>query len=210
MTLPPVPVFLRFSLLMSGALLLASCGSTPISLDYQPSLSRPVSGTTKVSVGRFANMRREGSSYIGVVRSPIGTPVETLTTKVPIEDVVRNAFAHGLSVRGMFAPTGASPFIISGEILDLHCDQVIKPAAYVSIRVNLVLKSTGQVLFNNVYEAEREGTAFVPGSGSPVPRLRELTSRALQDAVDKALDDRQFRNRLSAASNSRSGSPDVL
>lgn len=195
---------------MGGSLLLANCGSTPISLDYQPSLSRPVPGTTKVATGRFANMRREGSSYMGVVRSPIGTPIETLTTNVPIEDVVRNAFGHGLSLRGMLAATGSSPYVISGEILDLHCDQVIKPAAYVSIRVNLVQQSTGQVIFSKVYQAEREGTAFVPGSGSPVPRLRELTSRALQDAVDKALDDRAFRNRLTAASNNRSGSPDVL
>ncbi|CAN5719729.1 hypothetical protein BH11VER1_BH11VER1_38960 [soil metagenome] len=195
---------------MGGTLFLANCGSTPVSLDYQPSLSRPVPGTTKVAAGRFANMRRQGSSYLGTVRSPIGTPIETLTTNVPIEDVVRNAFAHGLSVRGMFAATGSSPYVINGEILDLHCDQVIKPAAYVSLRVNLVQKSTGQVLFSKIYEAEREGTAFVPGSGSPVPRLRELTSRALQDAVDKALDDRMLRNRLSAASNSRSGTPDIL
>lgn len=206
----PSSVLLRFSLVIGGAFFLASCGSTPISLDYQPSLSQPVPGSTKVSTGRFANMRRQGSSYIGVVRSPIGTPIETLTTNVPVEDLVRNAFAHGLSVRGMFAATGASPYVINGEILDLHCDQVIKPAAYVSIRVNLVLQSTGQVLFSKIYDAEREGTAFVPGSGSPVPRLRELTSRALQDAVDKALNDRALRNRLSAASNSRSGSPDVL
>lgn len=203
-------VFLRLSLTIGGALFLASCGSTPISLDYQPALSRPVPGTTKVATGRFANMRRENSSYLGVVRSPIGTPIETLTSNVPVEDVVRNAFAHGLSVRGMFAATGSSPYVISGEILDLHCDQVIKPAAYVSIRVNLVQQSTGQVLFSKVYETEREGTAFVPGTGSPVPRLRELTSRALQDAVDKALDDRALRNRLSAASNNRSGPPDIL
>lgn len=195
---------------MGGTLLLSNCGSTPISLDYQPSLSRPVPGSTKVATGRFANMRRQASNYLGVVRSPIGTPIETLTTNVPIEDVVRNAFAHGLSVRGMFAATGTSPYVLSGEILDLHCDQVIKPAAYVSLRVNLVQVSTGKVLFSKVYETEREGTAFVPGSGSPVPRLRELTSRALQDAVDKALDDRQLRNRLSAASNSQSGTPDIL
>ncbi len=195
---------------MGCTLLLSNCGSTPISLDYQPSLSRPVPGSTKIATGRFANMRRQDSSYLGVVRSPIGTPIETLTTNVPIEDVVRNAFAHGLSVRSMFAATGTSPYVLNGEILDLHCDQVIKPAAYVSIRVNLVQVSSGRVLFSKVYAAEREGTAFVPGSGSPVPRLRELTSRALQDAVDKALDDRQLRNRISAASNSQSGVPDIL
>lgn len=203
-------MFLRFSLVMGGALILANCGSTPVSLDYQPSLSQPIPGSTKVSTGRFANMRREASNYIGVVRSPIGTPVETLTTNVPIEEVVRNAFAHGLSVRGMFAATGASPYVINGEILDLHCDQVVKPAAYASIRVNIVREATGQIIFSRVYESEREGSAFVPGSGSPVPRLRELTSRALQDVVDKALNDRAFRNRLSAASNSQSGSPDIL
>lgn len=202
--------YIRLSLVIGGTLLLANCGTTPVSLDYQPSLSQPIPGTAKISTGRFANMRPEGSSYIGVVRSPIGTPVETLTTNVSIEDVVRNAFAHGLSVRGMFAPTGTSQYVIMGEILDLHCDQVVRPAAYVSIKVNVVQQSTGQLIFSNVYSGQREGSAFVPGSGSPVPRLRELTSRALQDAVDKALNDRALRNRLSTSRDIRSESPDVL
>lgn len=203
-------MYIQLLLVIGSALLLVNCGTTPVSLDYQPSLSQPIPGTAKISTGRFTNMRREGSSYIGVVRSPIGTPVETLTTNVPIEDVVRNAFAHGLSVRGMFASTGTSQYVIMGEILDLHCDQVVRPAAYVSIKVNVVQQSTGQVIFSNVYSGQREGTAFVPGSGSPVPRLRELTSRALQDAVDKALNDRAMRNRLSTTRDSRSESPDVL
>lgn len=203
-------MYLRLSFTIGCTLFLANCGTTPVTLDYQPTLSQAIPSAVKITAGRFVNMRREGSNYIGVVRSPIGTLIEKLTTNTPIEDVVRNAFAYGLNARGMFAATGDAPYTITGEIIDLHCDQVIKPAAYVRIKVKIVQQSTGQIIFSKLYEGEREGTAFVPGSGSPVPRLRELTSRALQDVVDKALNDRPLRNRLSASSSPNSGSPNIL
>ena len=36
------------------------------------------------------------------------------------------------------------------------------------------------------------------GSGSPVPDLANLASRALQNVVDRALDDREFRHWLTS------------
>lgn len=181
---------------LAGGLLLANCSSTAVSLDYQPNLSQGAPGPRKMSAGRFADMRGEGSYYIGTVRTPIGTPLERVNTKIPVDQVVRNAFAHGMTSRGMLAGRGA-PYVLTGEILTLHTDQVIRPAAYAKIRVNVVRVSSGQVVFSRIYSGERENSAYLPGSGSPVPMLRELVSRALQDVVDRALDDSALRARLS-------------
>jgi hypothetical protein len=190
------PLFLFLSA-VSLIAVLPSCSSTAISLDYQPKLGQNIPGPRKISVGRFSDTRHEGACYLGEVRTPIGTPLERITSRVPVDEVVRNAFSHGLSSRGMLSGPGA-PYVLSGEILELQGDQVVRPAGYAKIRVNLVRASSGQIVFSRIYSGERESTIYRPGSGSPVPAIRELVSRALQDAVDHALDDRALRDRLSS------------
>lgn len=177
------------------ALLLANCSTTAVSLDYQPSLGDKVPGPRKVSAGNFVDRRGEGSFYLGTVRTPIGTPLESINTRIPVDQVVRNAFAHGLGARSMLAGAGA-PYILTGEVLELHCDQVVRPAAYAKVRVSLIRSGTKQVVFSRIYNSERENNVYLPGSGSPVPMLRELASRVLQDVVDRALDDSALRARL--------------
>lgn len=188
---------------LSGfALLPCACTTSSISLDYQPRLGQNLRGPRVLSVGRFADQRHEGAYYLGEVRTPIGTPLERLTSRVPVEQVVRNAYSHGLSSRGMLAGSGA-PYMLTGEIIQLYGDQVVRPAGYARIRVNVVRASTGQIVFSRVYSGERESTFYRPGSGSPVPAIRDLLSRALQDAVDRALDDPAMRQRLSSHDTSR-------
>src|SRR4051812_24242522 len=122
---------------------LPSCTTTAVSLDYQPKLGQNIPGPRKISVGRFADTREEGAYYLGEVRTPIGTPLERIASRVPVDEVVRNAFSHGLSSRGMLAGPGA-PYMITGEILELEGDQVIRPAGYAKIRLNLVRTGSGQ------------------------------------------------------------------
>jgi uncharacterized lipoprotein YajG len=175
--------------------MLPGCSTTSVSLDYQPKLGQNIPGPRNISVGRFADTRHEGAYYLGEVRTPIGTPLERITSRVPVDEVVRNAFSHGLSSRGMLSGPGA-PYVITGEILELQGDQVVRPAGYAKIRVNLVRSSSGQIAFSRIYSGERESGIYRPGSGSPVPVIRELISRALQDTIDRALDDRDLRNRV--------------
>ena len=185
------------------AVLLASgCGfnNSVVSLDYRPDLGQGLPGPRVVGSGRFSDLRRSGDYNLGTVRSPIGTPMETISTRVPVENIVRNAFGRGLSARGMLAPLNSAPYLISGEILDLQAEQYVHPTATVRLRVNLVRADDGRIVFTRVYEAVRQGDAYIPGTGSPVPVLRELMSRALQNIVDEALDSRGLRNQLTRSS----------
>lgn len=189
---------MKFFLALLPCLLLASCGfnTTIVSLDYQPQLGQNIPGPRMVSIGKFADMRRLDDFKLGTVRSPIGTPLETLKTRVPMESVVRNAYAHGLKARGMLAAETEGAYILSGEILELECYQMLYPVASAEVRVNIVRRGSGQIVYSRIYQAHRRGETYAPGSGSPVQTLSDLASRTLQNVVDQSLDDRELRKRL--------------
>jgi hypothetical protein len=163
------------------AAVLASCGTTTVSLDYQPTLGENLPGPRLIALGRFPDMRGENAYYFGEVR---------ITSRQPVEELVRNSFSHGLNARGMLAGSGA-PFVLSGEILDLRGDRLCRPASYARIRVKLLRTGSGQVVFNRVYTGERTSHGTI---------ISESISRALQDVVDRALDDRSMRERIAPAS----------
>jgi len=179
-----------------AALVLSSCATTSeVSLDYVPSTGQIRPGRPDFSVRDFGDRRGVGTHELDTVRTQLGTPVEHVRTRVPAHQIVTNAFAHGLDARGMLSQPGGARFIVTGEVLDLYCQMLVRPYGYARVRVMLLDAATGQVLHTSVFKGERQGPAYIPGSGSPVPLLRDLVSGALQDAVDRALDDPVIRNR---------------
>ena len=189
---------------VAACLNLSSCAnSSVISLDYVPQPGRMLRGAPDFAVGEFKDKRGEQPQVLGHVRLPIGPSVDTIQTRLPISDVVRNAFGYALDSRGMLATDVKGRFILTGEIQDLRSQLLVHPYGYARIRVNVVEAASGRVIFTKIYEGERQSTAFRPGGGSPVPILRDLTSRALQEAVDRALDDTSMRQQIGAGMDSR-------
>ena len=181
----------RFSVLSSASLLcvlLSSCLSTQVSLDYLPNVATMRAGQPVVSVGAFRDNRGEEARFLGTVKTPIGTPFERIYLKLPAEEAVQNAFLHALSARGMMAPAASARYAIEGTVEDFYTNLLTKPYAYVRLNVDVVDLKTNRVLYHHSYEAERQSATFLPGQGDPVPTLRELASSVLQDAVDRAID----------------------
>ncbi len=196
---------------LTASLLLSSCGTTPVSLDYQPNPALSTPGPAgSVAVGNFVNRRDMADFSLGTIRTPIGTPIEEMVTKVPIGQVVGNSFAYGLSTRKMQAGPHSAPYILGGDVLEFYCQQLVHPYAFAKINVTLIEARTGRVVFSRVYQADREASAYIPMSGSPVPMLRELASRALQDVVDQALNDAALRARIHPRSTTIPSGPNVL
>lgn len=184
-----------------ASLLLASCATTSqVSLDYVASPGQIRPGRADFTMRDFGDRRGTGPLELGTVRTQIGTPVEHVRTRIPANQIVTNAFAHGLDARGMLAPPQKARYAVTGEVLDLYCQMLVRPYGFARVRVMVLDADSGQVLSSGVFKGERQGPAYIPGSGSPVPMLRDLTSGALQDAVDRALDDPQMRNRLEGRS----------
>jgi len=179
------------------AFALVSCSTTSqVSLDYVPSPGHIQPGPQEFATRPFRDQREMGAMELGTVRTQIGTPLEYVQTKVPVSEVVTNAFGYGLQARQMLTSPRSARYVIAGDILDLYCQMLVRPYGYARVRVTVLDSATGQILHSHVYSGERSSSVYIPGSGSPVPLLRDLVSGALQDAVDRALDDSTLRSRL--------------
>ena len=196
-------MFKLHSLALLALLGFTSCTHTQVSLDYKPREGAMRMGEPVMAVGNFVNMRREGPFLLGVATTPIGTPVEMLEMRVPVEEAVHNAFLHAIVARGMDAPANSAKYFISGEILELSCRQVSRPYAIARLRVKLVSAANGRVIFTRVFTAERQDAGYYMAQGKVASVLRELASRALQDAVDHAIDDAELRGRMNGESKRR-------
>lgn len=183
----------RSLLLLAAVALTAlpSCTPSTVSLDYLPNAAGNQRGPAIFSVGAFRDERGVPSNYLGGIGLPGVVNLENIYLKIPVEESVRNAFLHALDARRMLAHS-SSKFSISGTVIDLQCEMLKNPYASVTLQVN-VSDSRGRVIHSKEYSAERQSVFYVHGSGDPVPVLRNLTSRALQDAVDHAIDDPAMR-----------------
>ncbi len=188
--------FFSAAVLMAG---FSSCQQTTVSLDRLPNPARVMKGPSVFAVGAFEDKRGMEPKLIGTIGVPgiscfVNAPMEKMTLNVPVSEAVQTAFLNGLDARKMDA-TGAKPrLVLAGEVLDLRCEFIKNPFAKVVLRVNLVDAGSGRVLHSKVHTAKRQSLFYVEYSGDPMPTMRDLTSRALQDAVDMGIDDPEMRS----------------
>ncbi len=183
-----------------AAFALAACSTTSqVSLDYVPGPGHIKPGRPEFATRLFNDQRDLGPMDLGTVRTQIGTPLEYVQTRVPVNEVVTNAFGHGLQARGMLTRPRAARYVITGDIMDLYCQMLVRPYGYARIRITVLDAASGRIIHSHVYSGERGSGMYVPGSGSPVPLLRDLVSGALQEAVDRALDDGNLRRKLNSS-----------
>ncbi len=178
-------------------LLLCSCASTSqVSLDYVPGPGRTLQGSAEFVTQPFVDRRDVGPNELGTVRTQLGTPLEHVQTRIPVAQIVTNAFGHALQSRKMLSAKSAARYMITGEVLDLQCNLLVRPYGYAKLRVSVIEAGSGRIVHSGIYEGERQSSAYIPGSGTPVPMLSDLASSALQEAVDQALDDPSMRAQL--------------
>lgn len=190
----------RFFPLASALILLLSgvaCSTSQVSLEYHPpnipaELKR---GPAIVASGRFEDRRGDPEFYLGSIKTPVGAPLEYVETRVPVAQMVSNAFGHGLNSRNMLARQGSARFILQGQILSLYCDHLARPHAEARILVQLVEARSGRVVYSQIHEAERTLAARTPSRESRV-LLTQLSSQVVQEVVDRALDSSSFRAAL--------------
>jgi uncharacterized lipoprotein YajG len=192
-------MFARLVLLAVIALLFSGCSTTGVALKYAPpqNVVAVAAGTESVSVGTFEDKRGEPATYLGAIRGGFGNPLKTLESSEPVAAVVASAFAEGLRARGI--QSSGAKYQIGGTIKVLECIQMVRRDATVEIDVRLIATDTKKEVFVKTVKANTlDGSILNLATGvfASVEDLRAVTEKTLRDAVDRALDDPEFRKAL--------------
>jgi hypothetical protein len=181
----------RALLSLSAIALLGSCIHSQVSLDYQPRPAGSRSGGPLCAIGDVQDLRGMKPNVLGGVDPSRFGLGELITVKGAATDSVRGSFEHGLASRGMLAQERSPKVMLDVQIDEFLCRLTGKP--YASAKVQVTARSAGgKVLYRAAYSASRQDSGYEREFGDAAFDLRNLASRALQDAVDQALDDERL------------------
>lgn len=193
----------RSSLLLAVAayLLITGCSTNSVGLVYKPAVTPAAVGADSgtVSVRPFVDQRGEPAAWIGAIRGGFGNPLKTVEVSPSVAVVVETAFIDGVKARSLQPPSGSANFQISGVITKLDCSQYVRREAHVAIEVRVVDAISEKPVFTQTYTAdELDGSLIALNVGvfGSVESLRALAEKALNEVVDKALDDPALRSAI--------------
>jgi hypothetical protein len=184
---------------------LAACGTTEATLPYAPTAAVQAATAARPAVAvsdRVANERqagREDPRWIGTIRSGIGTPLKVLRADQPVDQVVARAFADGLAARGLHAPSGAAPHVLSITIHEFDANQYARREATADFSIVLAERATGRVLWRDRHRAYRVDGSVVTVNAfafASMDDFRRTAAGAMSEAVDALLDKPGFRAAL--------------
>jgi hypothetical protein len=175
---------------------LSGC-TTTAGLTYEPSgYTDPAEAMPVVLVGEFDDEREKKPTELGVVRGGYGNVVKRLVSERPVSELVQEAFADGLAARRLLAgdPSHAR-FVLDGTLTKLDSNYFFNKEAHAHMRVRLK-SPDGELVFENTYRADNTEGGAGAGIFASMEDLRQLTERTLRQAIDRALDDNEFREAI--------------
>ena len=155
---------------------------------------RELAARQSVEIGGFKDSRGLPNNYLGSIRGSGAVPHQKVETDVMVSDIVAKTFGHGLRTRELVATSGAASWTLSGDVKEFSCDQVELAGCSVDLVVKLTKAGGTHPAFTKSFTAEKTAR---PSGGNAAKGLQRLAAETLQQAVDKALDDPEFRQVIS-------------
>jgi len=176
--------------------LVGACSRHEVAMSYNSAAvaAKPAMASPSVETVTVTDLRGTPANRLGAIRGGYGNPLKTLETAQPVKDVLHQAFADGLSARGMLAPNGNGRYGLEITIEKLDCSQYVRREAHTKLQVALLEKGTGRQVYTKRVEDNRtdSGSLVATGIFGSVDGLRKIANDSMQAAVDQALDNPAF------------------
>ena len=174
---------------------LSSCSTYQVPITYAAP-SSVIPGPRQVDLGRFVDARDGTGVVLGSIKNELGVPIKKLTTRKPVAELVHNSVGYGLKVRGMLVDKGKGRYLIGGTITEFYAHQLASQESGCTINFQVFRRGEKKPLFAKTYRAQRNRRTPKVTYWSNVDELADVSSAALQDVIDQALDDPALRRVL--------------
>ena len=183
------------ALLGALAVILSSCQTYQVPITYAAP-ETVIPGPAQVDLGRFTDARDGTGITLGSIKNEVGVPIKKLTTRKPVAEIVHNAVGYGLKVRGMLVDKGKGRYIIGGTISEFYAHQFASQESGCTIHFQVFRRGASKPIFAKTYRAQRNRRTPKVSYFGNVDEVADVSSAALQDVIDQALDDPALRRVL--------------
>lgn len=168
----------------------AACSTTAVTLPYAPTAAvQPAARPTVAAISVTDAREERNPTWIGAIRGGYGNPLKNVTTVRPVKDEVETAFRDALAARGLLAPAGA-PYRLDVAVRRLSCNQLARREGHAIFAVALVDARSSRTVYQDIAESRvvtGSIITFDAGLFASVDDLREVAIRAMNQAIDQAL-----------------------
>ena len=184
----------RLGIIIGAITLLSSCQTYKVSLTYNPpSLGqRIIKGEPLIKLDKINDVRNLKGAEIGSIKNEFGIPIKSIYAKQPVSEITKTAFSHALKSRNLLNKEDAK-YLLQADILQFECTQFSTQNAECRIRVHLYQAKTGRLIFSQYYYSTKSKVSPNVSYWSKVDEIASVASEALQDVVDRAVDDNRLR-----------------
>ena len=177
-------------------LVFTGCSTTKVPLTYDPTgvVKSAGKAANSVAVTVVTDNRKNDPNWLGAIRGGFGNPLKTLETSAPVKDYVKTAYIGGLKARGLWT-SGAGRYDLQIDIRRYDSSQYVRREAHIDFDVILIQKSSSKKVYDEkivVTKVTGDGLTFDAGIFASVEDLRIVANQALQEAIDKTLNDPRF------------------
>ena len=187
----------RLLMIIGAASFLSSCQTYKVSLTYNPPSfnQRVIKGEPSIKIDKINDVRNLRGSELGAIKNEFGIAIKAIQAKQPISEITRTAFSHALKSRNLLAEKDAK-YILHADVLQFECSQYSTQNAECRIRVHLYQAKTGRLIYSQYYYSTKTKVSPNVSYWSNVDEIAVVASDALQDVVDRAVDDQKLRRML--------------
>jgi uncharacterized lipoprotein YajG len=192
----------KIIVLLSVAASIAGCSTSSVTLGYAPTGVSPATGAKPlVRVADFVDQRGGDPQRLGAIRNGFGGEMKRLELSESAALTIREAFASGLSARGLLDDHPDAKYTLSGRILKFDCSQYVRREAHATLELTLKDTASGTVVMDRtiVKDEVQGGNLLDTGILASTDDLRAVAADLLRQVINDALDDPAFRRAVAPA-----------
>lgn len=188
-------IFLLSSLISLA--LLSGCSTHMSKVEYEGTGASSHVNSPSINNVVVSDQRGTESNWLGAIRGGYGNVLKTLRTDESTDIIVDKLFTEALSKSGILLDSKDSPYELRVVITKFDCSYYFNREAHAHVEIALVDRRGSLPKFSKAYKSDVTEGGVGAGIFGDVETLRNLAETAMNNTVDKMLNDPEFIEALS-------------